>query len=72
MTHMVIRSGILSFNALTQPAKGDPVVILESMKMENELHSPRDGIVKRIFVEKAITVEKNQILVSIGDSPDEK
>ena len=55
-----------------QVAKGDPVVILESMKMENELRSPRDGIVKRIFVDKAVTVEKNQILVSIGDSPDEK
>lgn len=50
-------------------AKGDQVIILESMKMENELRSPRDGVVKHIYVESGATVEKNQILVSIGDPP---
>jgi biotin carboxyl carrier protein len=47
--------------------KGDKVVILESMKMENELRTPRDGIVKHIFVESGASVEKNQLLVTIGD-----
>lgn len=50
-------------------AEGDQVLILESMKMENELRSPRDGVVKHIYVESGATVEKNQILVSIGDPP---
>lgn len=49
--------------------KGDQVVILESMKMENELRSPRDGIVTHVYASKGQSVEKNQILVTIGDHP---
>ena len=51
--------------------KGDTVIILESMKMENELKAPRDGIVKRIHVQAGASVEKNQPLVTVGD-PEEK
>ena len=47
--------------------KGDRVVILESMKMENELHSPRSGMVKHVYVEEGDSVEKGQLLVTIGD-----
>lgn len=47
--------------------KGEKVVILESMKMENELHSPREGLVKQVYVEAGANVEKNQVLVIIGD-----
>lgn len=47
--------------------KGDTVIILESMKMENELRAPRDGIVSRIHVEAGATVEKGEMLVMIGD-----
>jgi biotin carboxyl carrier protein len=49
--------------------KGDKVVILESMKMENELRSPRDGHVKHVYVQEGAGVEKNQVLVTIGDAP---
>lgn len=48
-------------------AKGDKVVILESMKMENELRSTREGIVRRVQVTKGDNVEKNQNLVIIGE-----
>jgi biotin carboxyl carrier protein len=48
--------------------KGDQVVILESMKMENELRSPRDGVVLRVHVEQGASVEKDQLLVTIGDA----
>lgn len=48
--------------------KGDKVVILESMKMENELRSPRDGVVKHVYVEPGASVEKNQVLATIGDA----
>jgi biotin carboxyl carrier protein len=47
---------------------GQPVVILESMKMENELRSPRDGVVLRVSVQPGASVEKGQALVTIGDS----
>lgn len=41
------------------------VIILESMKMENELKAPRDGIVQRISVEVGQSVEQNKLLVTI-------
>ena len=47
--------------------KGDKVIILESMKMENELRSPRDGVVHHVSVASGASVEKGQILVTIGD-----
>lgn len=43
--------------------KGDPLIVLEAMKMENILKSPSDGTVKKIAVNKGIAVEKNQLLV---------
>ena len=46
--------------------KGDPVIILEAMKMENILSSPVDGIVKEIKVNPQQTVEKNNILIKFG------
>jgi biotin carboxyl carrier protein len=43
--------------------KGDILLILEAMKMENTLKSPGDGIVKEVSVKKGDTVEKGQVLV---------
>lgn len=43
--------------------KGDPILILEAMKMENILKSPADGEVKAIKVNRRDNVEKNQVLV---------
>jgi biotin carboxyl carrier protein len=42
---------------------GDPLLILEAMKMENMLKSPGDGVVKSVKVKKGDTVEKNQVLI---------
>ncbi len=44
---------------------GQTVVILESMKMQNELKAPRDGVVQRISVEAGTTVEQNKPLITI-------
>jgi len=44
-------------------AKGDQLLVLEAMKMENVIKSPGDGIVKAIIVKKGDSVEKNQILI---------
>jgi acetyl/propionyl-CoA carboxylase alpha subunit len=49
--------------------KGEKVVILESMKMENELRSPLDGFVSHIYVEKGANVEKGQALITIASQP---
>lgn len=49
-------------------SKGDKVIILESMKMENELRSPMDGVVGNVYVKPGASVEKNQVLVMISDS----
>ena len=42
---------------------GDPLIILEAMKMENIIKSPREGVIKSILVKKGQSVEKNQILI---------
>jgi biotin carboxyl carrier protein len=44
-------------------AKGDPIMILEAMKMENILKSPGDGVVKAIKVKLRDNVEKGQVLI---------
>jgi biotin carboxyl carrier protein len=49
-----------------QVEKGAVLVILESMKMQNELKAPRAGTVTRVKVKAGETVEQRQTLVSIG------
>lgn len=44
--------------------KGDALLILEAMKMENVIKSPTDGIIKNILVKKGDAVEKNQVLLN--------
>lgn len=44
-------------------SKGDPVVVLEAMKMENVLKAEADATVKSVHVEKGKPVDKNQVLV---------
>ncbi len=43
--------------------KGDVLLVLEAMKMENELKAAGDVIVKQILVEEKMSVDKNQVLV---------
>ena len=42
---------------------GDHLVILEAMKMENEIVAPRDGIVKAVLVKANDAVDSDQELV---------
>jgi biotin carboxyl carrier protein len=42
---------------------GDPLLVLEAMKMENILKAPGEGTVKTIKVKKGDSVEKGQVLV---------
>lgn len=43
------------------------VVVVEAMKMENELRTPRDGIVKEIAATPGGAVEAGAVLVVVGD-----
>lgn len=47
--------------------RGQPAVVLEAMKMENDLAAPRAGIVKSLRVSKGQTVNQNDLLAVIGD-----
>ncbi len=45
--------------------KGDGVLIVEAMKMQNEMKSPRDGIVKEIRFAEGATVNAGDVLAVI-------
>ena len=45
--------------------KGQVLLILESMKMQNELKSPRDGVIGKVRVQSKESVEQKQTLLSI-------
>ena len=48
-----------------QVGEGEPVCVLEAMKMENELHARRSGAVRAVHVKPGDDVEKDEVLVEI-------
>ena len=46
--------------------KGDLLLILEAMKMENEILAPCDGTVKQVLAAKGASVNSGDALVVIG------
>ena len=46
-----------------QVMKGDTLLVLEAMKMENMIKSPVDGVIKKLSVASGDAVDKGQILV---------
>jgi biotin carboxyl carrier protein len=44
--------------------KGDILMVLEAMKMENMLKSPGDGVISKVLVNKGQAVEKGQVLIN--------
>ncbi|WP_407382978.1 biotin/lipoyl-containing protein [Ruminococcus sp.] len=46
--------------------KGDVLVVLEAMKMENEIKAPNDGTITSVAVSKGESVDTGATLVTIG------
>ena len=46
--------------------EGDVVVILEAMKMENEICAPKSGTVAQVLVSKGTSVQTGDALISIS------
>lgn len=52
-------------NAGDQVEKGDPVIVVEAMKMQNDLKAPKAGIVRDIKVSEGSTVSAGDVLAVI-------
>ncbi len=52
--------------------KGQTIAIVEAMKMENEIHAPIDGIVKKIFVKPGDQVNPDDALIRIEPYKEDK
>ena len=46
--------------------KGDVLVVLEAMKMENDICAPQDGVVASVEVSQGATVETDAVLVTLN------
>lgn len=45
--------------------KGQVLLVLEAMKMENEIMSPRDGVIAGVHVSKGESVDSGKLLISL-------
>jgi biotin carboxyl carrier protein len=52
----------------TVVAAGQPVLIIEAMKMENEVKAGRAGVVRAVLVTAGASVEADVVLMEIGDA----
>ena len=43
--------------------KGEILIILEAMKMENEIRSPADGVIKEVMVEEGANVSHDETMI---------
>ena len=56
----------IKVNAGDTVKKGDVLVILEAMKMENEIMAPQDGKVVAVNTSNGVSVNTGDALVSLG------
>ncbi|HEY7341932.1 MAG TPA: biotin/lipoyl-containing protein [Ktedonobacterales bacterium] len=60
VSHILVEEG-------AEVQRGQAVVVLEAMKMENDLPAPRAGVVKGLRVSKGQAVNQGDLLAVIGD-----
>lgn len=56
---------LLKVKAGDRVKTGDPICVLEAMKMENEIIAPRSGTITQVNVEQGAIVNKSDVLVVI-------
>jgi 3-methylcrotonyl-CoA carboxylase alpha subunit len=64
MSAKVIRIAVAPGQSVT---KGEPLVILEAMKMELPIRSPRDGVIKAVHCAEGDLVQPGVALVELGE-----
>jgi biotin carboxyl carrier protein len=64
VVRLLVASGV-------EVAAGQPLVIMESMKMETELTAPCAGVVDRVAVSEGQIVAQGDLLVAISPPPTE-
>lgn len=52
--------------------KGENLLVLEAMKMENDIDSPSTGCIKEVFVSQGQSVEKNCLLIQLELNENER
>ena len=57
----------LSVNAGDKVVEGDQILVLEAMKMEQSITSPRDGVIKTVKVSVGETVPSGTVLIEFED-----
>jgi len=55
----------IKVNVGDEVKEGDVLLVVEAMKMENEIHSPVDGVVEEIFVRVGETINPDEVLIRI-------
>ncbi len=45
--------------------EGEPLLLLEAMKMRNIIAAPKEGRIKKVWVKKGDVVSKNQLLIEM-------
>lgn len=56
----------VNVNAGAAVKKGDVLLVLEAMKMENEIVAPQDGTVASVNVSKGDSVEAGQVIITLN------
>jgi len=64
MPGMILRVEVAEGDTVKQ---GQPLLVMEAMKMENEIKAETAGVVKSILAKAQQAVEKDDLLLSIGE-----
>ena len=56
----------ISVKVGSQVKRGDCLLVMEAMKMENEIVAPQDGTVASINVSKSDSVEAGQVIITLN------
>jgi biotin carboxyl carrier protein len=64
MVGQIVRVNVAPGDAVL---KGDLLVVLEAMKMENQIVAPRDGVIEELHVSVNDQVEAGRLLVLLQD-----